>query len=71
MYYVVTSKDLRNYLMGLGLQFKIDIDKKDVTREVYLFVNNDKLHEALEFYSKFRYNTISNNFGYTKTVYIK
>ena len=56
MYYVVTSKDLRNYLMGLGLQFTIDIDKKDVTREVYLFVNNDKLHEALEFYSKFRYN---------------
>ena len=56
MYYVVTSKDLRNYLMGLGLQFKIDIDKKDVTREVYLFENNDKLHEALEFYSKFRYN---------------
>ena len=56
MYYVVTSKDLRNYLMGLGLQSKIDIDKKDVTREVYLFVNNDKLHEALEFYSKFRYN---------------
>jgi hypothetical protein len=37
MYYVVTSKDLRNFLMGLGLTFKI-------------------LHEALEFYSKFRYN---------------
>ena len=37
MYYVVTSKDLRNYLMGLGLQFKIDIDKKDVTKEdIYL-----------------------------------
>ena len=56
MYYVVTSKDLRNFLMGLGLTFKTDIDKKDVTREVYLFINNDKLHEALEFYSKFRYN---------------
>ena len=70
-YYSVISNNLFYVEDNQGLIKSFNIDKKDVTREVYLFVNNDKLHEALEFYSKFRYNTISNNFGYTKTVYIK
>lgn len=53
--YVVTSKMLRNYLNSLGLYYRTDEDKEDKTKEVYLFENNNKLKEALEFYSQFKY----------------
>ena len=55
-YYSVISNNLFYVEDNQGLIKSFNIDKKDVTREVYLFVNNDKLHEALKFYSKFRYN---------------
>ena len=52
--YIIKSIRVNRYLYSLGFNSKRVPDKTGKQEFVYLFENDDKLHIALTFYTKFK-----------------
>ena len=54
MNYVIKNKRLKDYLYDLGFHYKEVPDKTGKQKYVYLFPDEDILHEAISFYTNFK-----------------
>jgi len=54
MEYVIKNIRLRDYLYNLGFTYRKVLDKTHRQEFIYLFKNNEKLHQAITFYTSMK-----------------
>ena len=58
--YIVNNRRQKDFLYLLGFEYETKPDRKDQTKEIWLFDRTENLLEAIDFYCKFRYKNVSN-----------